>query len=149
MRTVGIDLAAQDAKTAACAIEWGAGRARVATPTLDVDDDHIVKLIGEASWSGIDAPFGWPDAMVEAVSLYAEGASWPTAVETLDLKFRGTDHHVHTITDRWPLSVSSDRIAIPAWRCAGLLRRLGNGRPIDRAGGDQVVEVYPGAALTI
>ena len=42
------------------------------------------------------------------------------------------------------MSVSSDLIAVPAWRCMGLLDRLGVN---DRAGGDGAFEVYPAAAL--
>ena len=45
---------------------------------------------------------------------------------------------------RWPLSVSSDRIAVTALRCAGLLSRLGIE---DRGGAGGVYEVYPAAAL--
>ena len=47
---------------------------------------------------------------------------------------------------RWPLSVSSDRIAVPALRCSGLLRRLG---VLDRSGDGRVFEVYPAAALLV
>jgi hypothetical protein len=47
------------------------------------------------------------------------------------------------------LSVSSDRIALAAWRCARLLSGLQNeGRPVDRKGNGGVYEAYPGAALT-
>jgi hypothetical protein len=47
-----------------------------------------------------------------------------------------------------PLSVSADRIAHAAFRCAGLLARLAAlGEPVDRAGSGVVVEVYPAAAL--
>jgi hypothetical protein len=67
------------------------------------------------------------------------------------LRFRETDRFVKE-TARLPLSVSSDRTAVTAMRCAALLtahgeRRSGPGGSIDRSGDDQVVEVYPGASL--
>ena len=67
------------------------------------------------------------------------------------LAFRRTDQVVHAATGRWPLSVSADRIAYPAMRCAGLLARLAaTGRPVRRSGIDSLVaEVYPAAALRI
>jgi hypothetical protein len=46
-------------------------------------------------------------------------------------------------TGRWPLSVSSDLIAVPALRAARLL----TGIDFDRSGEGKLVEVYPAAAL--
>ena len=48
-----------------------------------------------------------------------------------------------------PLSVSSDRIAAPAMRTAGLFAQwaVNNGKLIDRSGSGCFVEVYPAAAL--
>jgi len=47
-----------------------------------------------------------------------------------------------------PLSVSADRIAHVALRCAVLLAKLdAAGRPVDRSGSGPVVEVYPAASL--
>jgi hypothetical protein len=49
------------------------------------------------------------------------------------------------------LSVSADRIAYPAMRCAGLLAELAaDGHRVVRSGRDSVVaEVYPAAALRV
>ena len=60
---------------------------------------------------------------------------------------RATDEWVHGRTGRWPLSVSTDRIAVPALRAARVLSGLPEAR--DRGGGGPVVEVYPAAALRI
>ena len=47
-----------------------------------------------------------------------------------------------------PLSVSADRIARVAFRCAVLLAKLdAAGHPVDRSGSGPVVEVYPAASL--
>jgi len=149
--TAGIDLAAQNAKTAACVIEWHADRA-VARPPVAAgkgeDDDWLVDLVGEATATGIDAPFGWPEAFVRALPAWADGGRWSVA-DKADLRFRTTDRRVADRVSRTPLSVSSDRIAITAWRCARLLDRLrpADGRPVSRTGDDGIFEVYPGAAL--
>src|SRR5207253_2236918 len=59
------------------------------------------------------------------------------------LRFRATDFAVHERTGRWPLSVSSDLIAVPALRAARLFGAH------DRSGAGVLVEVYPAAALRI
>ena len=150
MRTLGIDLSASPKKTTACAITWTRGRAVVHTPVSGLDDQPLLDLIEEADWIGIDAPFGWPADFLEAVTQWAELGNWPD-IPREQLRFRETDRFVKT-TARLPLSVSSDRIAVTAMRCASLLtalgeRRSGPGGRIDRSGDDHIVEVYPGAAL--
>ena len=61
---------------------------------------------------------------------------------------RRTDTVVHDKLRLMPLSVSADRIAHVALRCAVLLAKLdAAGRPVDRSGGGTVVEVYPAASL--
>ena len=51
---------------------------------------------------------------------------------------------------RWPLSVSSDRIAMPTTRAVRLLAETAaSGETIDRSGGGRFVEVYPAAALSV
>lgn len=44
-----------------------------------------------------------------------------------------------------------DRIASTAMHCAALLEEIArrHGKPVDRAGADGIVEVYPAAALTV
>jgi predicted nuclease with RNAse H fold len=149
--SLGVDLASQNGTTAACVIGWGQSRARVHEPQIgipkDAQLDWLVELSQAATWVGIDAPFGWPDPMVHAVSRWTDGEPWP-AVDSRELRLRLTDQAVHEETKLTPLSVSSDRIAIVAWRCAQLLTHLAkDSRPIDRTGSDGVYEVYPAAAL--
>jgi hypothetical protein len=149
--TLGVDLSASPKKTAACLIEWD-GRVSVETPLRGLDDGDLLDLMGRADWVGIDAPFGWPSDFLDAVTTWAEGGAWPE-IDRSRLRYRETDRFVRQIA-RLPLSVSSDRIAVTAMRCASLLsvlgqRRSGTGGRIDRAGGDGVVEVYPGAALAL
>jgi predicted nuclease with RNAse H fold len=141
MRTLGVDLASQPKDTATCEIEWEAGKLSITTPA---DDDAIVeaaeRVRGDGGVVAIDAPFGWPTAFVEAIERYrAEGRFGDP--HRPELRLRATDREVQ---GRPPLSVSTDRIGIVAFRAAHLLDRLGSPR---RDGSDRVIEVYPAVAL--
>jgi predicted RNase H-like nuclease len=79
---------------------------------------------------------------------YADREPWPD-VDPDALRYRLTDRLVRDEVRISPLSVSSDRIGVTAWRCARLLTAARAGRKAaDRTGRDRIVEVYPGAALT-
>jgi predicted nuclease with RNAse H fold len=129
-------------------VEWLPTGARVACLTTGATDDDLIGLAEDCAAVGIDAPFGWPEPFVEFVQEWHgnHGASpSPWSVDRRDaLRFRLTDLDVARRVGRAPLSVSSDRIALPALRCAGLLGRLG---VTDRSGVGRVIEVYPAAAL--
>ncbi|PTR22935.1 uncharacterized protein DUF429 [Rhodococcus sp. OK519] len=152
MRTVGIDLAAEPAKTAVAMIDWGEGSARVVGLRLGAADDDVVEAVLGADRSGIDAPFGWPDAFVDFVVAHhnrepRRELELSSRAGRLPLVRRRTDRVVHEVTGIVPLSVSADLIAHVALRCAGLLARLAvEGVDTDRVAGT-VAEVYPAAAL--
>jgi hypothetical protein len=147
--TLGIDLASRPERTAACAIEWTDGRARVVDLACDQDDTTLLERIAGAHKAGLDVPFGWPDAFVDHVARFHAGGDWAGATLSA-LRFRETDRVVAARTGRWPLSVSTDLIGVPAFRAAALLSRLGErGRPVDRSGAGRLVEVYPAAALRL
>lgn len=165
LRTLGIDLAAQPADTAACLLEWGIAGAEVRwlRRGAECSDEAIVEWMGEADEVGIDAPFGWPETLVELLPEYLVSGAWPVAPR-LDkgrlyydgLRYRETDRSVQRLLEEqgkgklWPLSVSSDTIAVVAWRCAHLLHRHAEntGRRLDRIGDStHVFETYPAAAL--
>jgi len=156
MRTVGVDLSAADERTAAATIDWSADRAVVAEPTVGLADGELLDRLADAEWVGIDAPFGWPRPMVAAVHGYATEGSWPSVAKA-DFRYRRTDRFVReTVLARVsrklsPLSVSSDRIALTAWRLAHLREQAfeRSGVRFDLAGRDRVVEVYPAAALLL
>jgi predicted nuclease with RNAse H fold len=154
MRTLGIDLAAQPANTSACSIEWGPGRPIVSDLRSGLNDDALLDAIPRADKVAIDAPFGWPDEFVEAVSAHSNRAGWPGSGEDQDLyrfqlSFRATDRRLIEQGARRPLSVSTDLIGVVAMRCAYLLDRLAAiGEPVDRAGSGKVIEAYPAPALT-
>jgi predicted nuclease with RNAse H fold len=149
MRTAGIDLSSRDTKSAACVIEWSANDASISSLTLGVGDKEIADHITNADKIGIDVPLGWPIAFAEAVSEHSTLGTWPTSylhADNVAYRFRRTDLHVwRTAGLKPPLSVSTDRIGIPAMRAAALLSTLDPSPPLDGSG--KVVEVYPAAAL--
>ncbi|MHA7663718.1 DUF429 domain-containing protein [Mycolicibacterium sp. HS_4_1] len=148
-RTVGIDLASQPSNTAVCIIEWRPGSAEgttLACGSLDgrkFNDVALLALMQDADKVGIDAPFGWPMPFIEAIS-HPPGA-WPLPPDAARamLERRTTDRLVYASTGKTPLSVTTDRIAYCAMRCAALLSALGS----PRDGSGLAVEAYPDAAL--
>jgi hypothetical protein len=146
MVTLGVDLAAQPRHTAVCLVSWRNGRAKASVPELNIDDQRLHTLAADADKVGIDVPFGWPSAFVDSVAAYRRGEPWP-GHETHELRLRKTDRFVQAKTEKTPLSVSTDRIGITAFRAAGLLSKLGRAGPVERTGKGKFVEVYPAAAL--
>ena len=142
MITLGIDLSSMPKATAACLINWRYERAEVKPPILRCTDDKLDILISQANAIGIDAPFGWPRAFVEAVASWQLNA-WSSDIRK-QLQFRETDLHVQRETGIWPLSVTSNFIALPAMRAMALLQRHG---VTDRSGDGRFFEVYPAGSL--
>ena len=155
MLTVGVDLAAEAARTAVAWIDWDETTAVVRALLVGAADADILAAIMEADKAGIDCPLGWPDEFVSFVSAHRAGGVDITAdVAGRDgrrrLAWRRTDEEVRQRTGLIPLSVAADRIGHAAMRCAGLLARLaGEGQAADRSGAGVVVEVYPAASLKI
>jgi predicted nuclease with RNAse H fold len=128
--------------TAACSIVWDENRAVAGPPVVHCNDDQLDALISESDAIGIDAPFGWPGDFVAAVGNWT-ASTWSPG-ERDRLQFRETDRAVRERVGRWPLSVSTDRIALPAMRAMALLRRHD---VTDRSGDGRFFEVYPAASL--
>ena len=153
MRTLGVDLAAATRKTAAAVLEWTAGGARLEHLALDVGDDEIVRLFGSSDMTGIDCPVGWPDAFLPFLA--GQLAFEPHPVLDYDgiagrrlLAYRDTDRFVTARTGLIPLSVSADRLAHPAMRCAVIQAKIAADHgPQARDGSGRLAEVYPAASL--
>lgn len=151
MRFVGIDLAADPRRTG-LAVLSGTDTATLEHVATGVEDDALIDAICGADKAGVDVPLGWPDRFVDLVAAHSRGAL-PAPASTgpawrRDLAMRATDQAVHRRTGQTPLSVSTDRIAHPALRWAGLEARLRKGRvDVRRDGSGVVCEVYPAAAL--
>jgi hypothetical protein len=94
---------------------------------LGVEDDTITKLAVTVDKLGIDVPFGWPIAFTDAVMQHSREGSWPAGYEhgdTSTFRYRRTDLWVwRRLETSPPLSVSTDRIALPAMRVAALFSR--------------------------
>jgi predicted nuclease with RNAse H fold len=147
MLTLGIDLAAQPKDTAACEVQWHGTHAEIIGWHNSLYDKQILALIEKADKVGIDIPLGWPTEFVRAVYRhYSPSKKWPK-VSMRRFRLRATDRFVAEITGIWPLSVSTDRIGIPAARAASILCNMPS--KVDRTGVGKVVEVYPAAALKI
>lgn len=152
-KTVGIDLSADPTKTAVCVIEWRKGgkgkisHLRKGTKQEPWDDEDLLELINDADKTGIDAPFGWPLPFIEEVKKWMGKANpkKPFVGDTFEpYRLRQTDLQIKK--PRRPLSVSSDRIAVTAMRCARLIAATGDE---DRTGVEgKLMEVYPASALS-
>jgi predicted nuclease with RNAse H fold len=155
-RTAGIDLASQDALTAACVIEWpGRMPGRVIALERKVSDRRIIEIAADVRKIGFDVPLGWPRRFARGVARHSDTGKWdPRYDHARDLsafRLRDTDRyfaetaredgHVGVI----PLSVSTDRIGVVAMRAAALLANVDNRGRLDGSG--KVIEVYPAGSL--
>ncbi|WP_089102369.1 DUF429 domain-containing protein [Streptomyces hyaluromycini] len=160
-RSLGIDLAVNPSKTALAEIEWADGVAHVQAPrTRCVDGDIVSALtgLGPEDSAGIDCPFGWPQAFVEAVAAHAAQQRWPGhrdpvahyELSRMRVTDRLVDGVVRRILKRGPLSVSMDKLGAAAWRWACLADQLAtDGHPVDRSGAGRIAEVYPAGARAV
>ncbi len=150
-RTLGVDLASDPARTGYAVIAWGPAGAAVEAAGVGADDAAILARHAACDATGIDAPFGWPVDFLDFVARHGHPPTAPPAPPPGwgpplrdRLRFRATDRVVRGITGRWPLSASSDLIAVPMFRCLGLLAAMG---VADRSGDGRVFETYPAVAL--
>lgn len=151
MRIVGVDLAADPKRTGLAMLRDGE-QPMVELARVGAEDDVIIEAVRGADRAGVDVPVGWPDRFVEFLSAHAAdehpapastGAEWRRR-----LAMRATDLAVHRRTGLTPLSVSTDRIAHPAFRWAGIEARLRDMHvDVARDGSGIVCEVYPAATL--
>lgn len=155
MRTLGVDLAAAAKKTAVAVIEWADGAARLAQLSLGVGDEEIVRLFGTSDMTGIDCPLGWPDAFLPFIAGHLNFDAPPVldydGIEGRRLlAYRDTDRFVTAQTGLIPLSVSADRLAHPAMRCAVIQAKIAQDYgPQARDGSGRLAEVYPAASLKL
>ncbi len=159
-RFVGVDLATEPRRTGVAILTTGEGGAVVDLPEGEfvADDRGLVDLVDENSVVGLDAPLGWPDDFVAAVTAHRMSARWPShehrSADRIreSLQNRTTDLFVRRLeVGSRPMSVSADRIGAVAMRAAGLqsawARRWGRLEPRD--GSARLVETYPVAALKV
>lgn len=153
---VGIDLSSQPAQTGVAWLreDLVEGVLVIEDVVVGAADVDVVAAVENATSCGVDAPFGWPAPFADFVAAHrtdsvdsgsAVGPHWRRP-----LTLRSTDVQVRERTGLTPLSVTTDRIAYPALRWAGLAAQLSNGGTnVARDGSGSVCEVYPAAALRI
>ncbi len=149
-RTVGIDLAAQPARTALAVVVWEPGSAAVSELTRPAFDDQIVAAVQDCDRAGFDVPLGWPAPFTAFITAHQGDthAPLPDADAWRDLAYRETDRVVAQSFRKTPLSVSTDRIGLAAFRGATLLARLRDaGVDVSRDGTGRILEAYPAVAL--
>ncbi len=155
MRTLGVDLAAASVKTAVAVLEWAGGSCRLEHLALGVADREIVDLFGASDMTGIDCPVGWPDAFLPFIAGHLNFDAHPVldhdGIEGRRLlAYRDTDRFVTGQTGLIPLSVSADRLAHPAMRCAVIQAKIAREYgPQARDGSGRLAEVYPAASLKL
>ncbi len=155
MRTLGVDLAAAAAKTAVAVLAWEGGSGRLEHLALGAGDQEIVDLFGASDLTGIDCPVGWPDAFLPFLSGHLNFEAHPVldhdGIEGRRLlAYRDTDRFVTRHTGLIPLSVSADRLAHPAMRCAVIQAKIAREHgPQARDGSGRLAEVYPAASLKL
>ena len=163
---LGVDLAAQPDNTALCEITISNRVPEVTRLEEDCDDTLLMAAFRRCNIEriGIDSPFGWPIAFVNALSKHGSRAGfydWPrndpevyagpqgkSTEEYRDLKYRATDLVVWKRVKK-PISVAVNSLGSVAIRNASLLSRAdAEGLSVDRSGRTgRFVEVYPGAAF--
>lgn len=175
MLTVGVDLAKDHTTTAVCSVRWEPGVATVDVPFLGARNEDVLGATDAPGVAAValDAPFGWPAAMVAAVSTWRPGGRWAAPKDTA-FRLRRTDEwtaartkavvrtrgpDADKVRPAVPLSVAADKIAMAAWRCCALLDALTQGAAVvvtdalgtafPADGRRRVVEAYPAAALAM
>ena len=155
MLVAGLDLAAESKGTALAVLDWSQNRVELEHLQLGVTDGVVIEIAPTLAKLGIDCALGWPADFAEFIKTFASpslaGQCFAGDIDwRRNLAYRETDREVYRITGRWPLSVSTDRLAMTALRCAGLLTKLqAAGEQVDRSGRGKVVEIYPAASMRL
>lgn len=153
MRTLGIDLSANPAKTGACEVDWDTGV--IALLDRPTSDEQLVEAARRADLTAIDVPLGWPDEFLDALVAHRDRTGWPPIGTTppagAQEEIGGAVPQRETVPGSQPLSVSSDLIGVAAMRGARIQHLLElAGVPVDRSGTTgRVIEAYPAAALRV
>jgi predicted nuclease with RNAse H fold len=158
--TLGIDLASQPGTTAACLLRWEADRCSPEFFSCGLNDARLEELLEAADFAGIDASFCWPREYLEFAAAQLgrkpSGDSAWTPDRVRRLRLRATDRWIDSLRQSGqlklrhsPLSVSTDKLSLPAMRCAGLLERTYTARELNacRRLEGSTYEVYPAASL--
>ena len=98
--------------------------AKIVRLIQNVDDQAATDLMQRVEKVGVDIPLAWPIDLADAVAKHSQGGVWPADflhADTTAFRYRRTDLAVWCNLGIPPLSVSTDRIGIPAMRAASLM----------------------------
>jgi len=141
LKTLGISYSGPDARATCCAITWVSHMAMVELPRVGQPEHELLTEMARTDWTGITgAPFGWPDAMLDALLTYAETGRWPMQAANDRIRFRETDRFTRDLlADDHGAAVeivpaTHRATALATWRCARLLTQHAErtGRDPDR-----------------
>ena len=158
---LGIDLSSQPERTAVCVLQQNTPNVfKIQEMKIGCNDAQLHDFIKQTKFIGIDAPFGWPIAFQNAVTTWNtcdwnDSMVWEKVLEGKKilqekLRLRETDRRLQEMKiGVTPLSVSTDKISLPAMRAMLLLKRFG---VKDKTGmtpfnDKHFYEVYPAATL--
>lgn len=149
---VGVDWAVDPRNRASVTLSCMDEHIAIQDIQRQVDDPQIVAFCQDPNVSvvAVDIPFGWPEGASAFVGTWSPLV--PTPVPTRQqFRYRLTELTVHLHLGIWPLSVSSDRIALGARHWCDLVATHNLHDSIDVCADpkpDQaVIEVYPKATL--
>jgi hypothetical protein len=154
---VGIDWATDAKNRALVRLQIQGSDSQITLTELErpLDNAIAIKACKESSDCvvGVDIPFGWPHAFGDFVSKWTPtGTAAPPSSN--DFRYRHTDLVVQRELQKWPLSVSADRIALGARSWIGASHGQSLQSQVDVLGEwpeasltPRIIEVYPIATL--
>jgi predicted RNase H-like nuclease len=159
MHIIGVDWAATDEAKCGLALARHEGDALEVIELLtgreasEKSSGRIARWIDEDTdvLVAIDAPLGWPRALMRAVASHRAGEPLGTMKDAATFFSRETDRHVRKVYGKTPLEVGADRIARTAFSALALVATLRARAKLDvawRPDERGVIEVYPAATLT-
>jgi len=158
MRVIGLDWAVSPCDRAAIVMERATnGQIRVTSCVSPVEDSTAIEFCTSADHNvvAVDIPFSWPLEFTQFVSKWKVSSDdSPTPPSSVNFRYRSTDRFVHSKTNKWPLSVSTNLFALGARQWALIVHENELHRKIDVVGNfsadvdaPRIIEVYPGATL--
>ncbi|MFT3709655.1 MAG: DUF429 domain-containing protein [Archangium sp.] len=153
-RFVGLDWAADAKNRGFVDLHEREGALTVAHAFVGISDDEARVLLSAPQLTiGVDTPFGWPIQFTNFAKQWTPTGASASPPSRDDFAWRMTDQFAKTRTEKTPLSVSSDRLALcsRSWMqvlaSSNASARVDVGQRSSRHGA--IFEVYPAATLLL
>jgi predicted nuclease with RNAse H fold len=155
MRVAGIDWATEPKNRAMVVINYRDDNLVVERIVSPLDDLSVQEACTSQEYVvvAVDIPFGWPSEFAGFVQEWSPIQPCCEEVpQSLPFRYRQTELVVNGTLNKWPLSVSSDRIALGARLWCHLMMTGGLIERVDVLGNvhedtPTIIEVYPAATL--